>query len=643
MPFATVYPLVSTRSLARPFTYDVPESVAKGAVVAVRLGRSATRGVVSDVGVEAPPGIVPVAAGKLLDEIPAPLVDLALWLADYYGSTPARAFELVAPRRRSPRGERPSPASRESFGGEPEPSALTPGQQAAVERIVAALDEGVGEHILLDGPTGSGKTEVYLQACATALARGLGTIVLVPEIGLAPQTVGRFRNRFGDQVAILHSSLGDAERRDERDRIARGEARIVVGARSAVFAPMRGVGLIVVDEEHDTAYKQESDPRYDARTVAAKRAALEGAVAVYGSATPRPESWARLRRSSLPARIGAPMPRVGLVDLRREAGYPLSAPLLEALGVLVEDGGRAILMLNRRGVAPAVHCRACGVSRRCTDCDVALTLHADHALHCHHCGRSEQVPRECPECGSVELARIGAGTQRLETELERRMPELERFRLDADVSGRGGAVRDVLERFGSADRAVLVGTQMVAKGHHLPGVALAAVVDADTGLSLPDFRAEERTFQLVTQLAGRSGRDAPGRVLVQTFQPDATPLRHAVNHDVAGFLAGELERREVLGYPPFRHLVSILVAGPEPGAPLAALRELRGRLDADDAVLLGPAPVLRLRGRHRAQLIAKTTQPRALARRASALLAAAARTMRRDGLTAVVDVDPQSL
>jgi primosomal protein N' (replication factor Y) (superfamily II helicase) len=645
MPFATVYPLVSTRSLTRPFTYDVPEDVAKGAVVAVRLGRSATRGVVADVGVEAPPGIVPVPAGKLLDEIPSPLVDLALWLADYYGSTPARAFELVAPRRRSPRGERPSPASRESFGGEPEPSALTPGQQAAVERIVAALDEGVGEHILLDGPTGSGKTEVYLQACAAALGRGLGTIVLVPEIGLAPQTVGRFRNRFGDQVAILHSSLGDAERRDERDRIARGEARIVVGARSAVFAPMRGVGLIVVDEEHDTAYKQESDPRYDARTVAAKRAALEGAVAVYGSATPRPESWARLRRSSLPARIGAPMPRVGLVDLRREAGYPLSAPLLEALGLLVEDGGRAILMLNRRGVAPAVHCRACGVSRRCTDCDVALTLHADQVLHCHHCGRTEQVPRVCPECGSVELARIGAGTQRLETELERRLPELERFRLDADVSGRGGAVRDVLERFGSADRAVLVGTQMVAKGHHLPGVALAAVVDADTGLALPDFRAEERTFQLVTQLAGRSGRDAPGRVLVQTFQPDATPLRHAVNHDVAGFLAGELERREVLGYPPFRHLVSILVAGPEPGAPLAALRELRERLETDgvDAVLLGPAPVLRLRGRHRAQLIAKTTQPRALARRASALLAAAARTMRRDGLSAVVDVDPQSL
>jgi primosomal protein N' (replication factor Y) len=643
MPLASVYPLVSTRSLARAFTYEVPEGVGKGAVVAVRLGRSSTRGVVADVGVEAPEGIEPTLVGRVLDELPPPLVDLALWVADYYGSTPARALELVAPLRRAPRGERPSPALRESLAGEPEPESLTADQQLAIEQIVSALDQGVGDHVLLEGPTGSGKTEVYLQACGAALERGLGTIVLVPEIALAPQTVGRFRRRFGDQVAILHSSLGAAERRDERDRVARGEARIVVGARSAVFAPMRGVGLIVVDEEHDTAYKQESDPRYDARTVAAKRAALEGAVAVYGSATPRPESWSRLRRSSLGARIGAALPPVRLVDLRREAGYPLSAPLLQALGGIAVDGGRAILLLNRRGVAPAIHCRACGVSRRCPHCDVALTLHRDDQLHCHHCGRSERIPPSCPACGSVELARIGAGTQRLESELRRHVPELELFRLDADTSSKPGVVRATIEGFRDTERAVLVGTQMVAKGHHISGVSLAAVVDADTGLSLPDFRAEERTFQLVTQLAGRSGRDAPGRVLVQTFQPDATPLRHAVNHDVAGFLAGELERREALGYPPYRHLVSILVAGPEPGAPLAALRELRTRLDGVDAELLGPAPVLRLRGRHRAQLLAKTTQPRSVAREASRLLAAAAPTMRRDGLTVVVDVDPQSL
>ena len=643
VPLASVYPLVSTRSLARAFTYEVPESVGKGAVVAVRLGRSATRGVVADVGVEAPAGIEPAAVGRLLDEVPPALVDLALWLADYYGSTPARALQLVAPFRRAPRSSRPSPSAREALPGEPEPAALTGEQRAAVTRVVAALDEGLGEHLLLAGPTGSGKTEVYLQACAAALERGLGTIVLVPEIALAPQTVGRFRARFGDTVAILHSALGDAERRDERDRIARGSARIVVGARSAVFAPMRRLGLVVVDEEHDAAYKQESDPRYDARTVAAKRAALEGAVALYGSATPRPESWARLERLTLPARIGAPLPRVRLVDLRREAGYPLSAPLLAELGVLAERGGKAILLLNRRGVTPALHCRACGRTRRCGLCDVALTLHRDGRLHCHHCGATEPRPEACPACGSVELVHVGAGTQRLETELARCVPELQRIRLDADTAARPGALREAIERFRAADRAVLVGTQMVGKGHHFPGVQLAAVIDADTGLAMPDFRAEERTFQLVTQLAGRSGRDAPGLVLVQSFRPDATPLAYALRHDVAGFLAGELERREALGYPPFRRLVRLLVAGPDPDAPLRALRELRGGLEPLGADLLGPAPLLRLRGRHRAQLVAKTAEPRRFARRAAALLAAAGPTMRRDGLTAVVDVDPQSL
>ncbi len=642
MPLADVYPLVSTRTLARRFTYEVPDGVEKGAVVSVRLGRRTTRGVVAEIGVAAPDGVVPVEVGRTLGGVPPVLVDLALWLADYYGSTPARALELVAPTLRRRRGERPSPAARDALPGELEPEALTDDQRAAVERVVAALDGG-GGHVLVAGPTGSGKTEVYLQAAAAALARGRGVIVLVPEIALAPQTVGRFRARFGDTVAILHSALGDAERRDERLRIASGEARVVVGARSAVFAPMHDVGLIVVDEEHDAAYKQDADPRYDARTVAAKRAALEGAVAVYGSATPRPESWERLERVTLGTRIGAPLPRVRLVDLRREAGYPLSAPLLGELGAIADRGGRAILLLNRRGVAPAVHCRACGTSRRCRSCDVALTLHADGRLHCHHCGFSETVPDACPACGSVELARVGAGTQRLEAELARQVPELERIRLDADTTSRPGALREALARFGSADRAVLVGTQMVAKGHHFPGVGLAAVVDADAGLALPDLRAEERTFQLVTQLAGRSGRDAPGLVLVQTFQPDATPFVYAARHDVDGFTAIELERRRELGYPPYRHLVSVVVSGPEPAAPERALAEIRGRLESTGAELLGPAPLLRLRGRCRAQLVAKTSEPRRIARAAAALLEAATPALRRDGLAAVVDVDPQTL
>jgi len=636
VPLASVYPLVSSRAVARPFTYEVEDGVDKGAVVAVRFGRAAQRGVVVKTGVEAPPGIEPAPVERVLYELPPALVDLALWVADYYGSTPARALELVAPRLRARRGERRAPA--EGLAGEAEPERLTEPQKSAVARIAAALEAG-GGHVLLAGATGSGKTEVYLQACAAALARGRGAIVLVPEIALTPQALGRFRARFGDRIAVLHSALTDAERRDERERIVAGEAPVVVGARSAVFAPVPRLGLICVDEEHDSSYKQESDPRYDARTVAAKRAALEGAVAVYGSATPRPESWERLERLELGPRLGAPMPTVRIVDLRREAGYPLSAPLLRELGAIAQNGGKAILLLNRRGVAPAVHCRACGLSRRCRLCDVALTLHRDGRLHCHHCGYSEAVPETCPACGSLELARIGAGTQRLEAELERRVPELARIRLDADTSAQRGAAQDALERFAAADRAVLVGTQMVAKGHHFPGVSLAAVVDADTGLALPDFRAEERTFQLVTQLAGRSGRDAPGKVLVQTFRPDATPLLYAARHDVGGFLAEELARRRELGYPPFRHLVSVVATGADPETPERLLREIRGGLGEGD--LLGPAPLLRLRGRYRWQLLAKTEQPRSFARRAARLLEAAQPAMRRAGLTAVVDVDPQ--
>ncbi|HLG07474.1 MAG TPA: primosomal protein N' [Gaiellaceae bacterium] len=642
MPLAEIYPLVTARALARPFTYEVPEDAGRGAVVSVQLGARHLRGVVVETGVEAPAGVAVAKTGPVIDRVPAPLVDLALWLADYYGSTPARALALIAPQARSRRGERREPAVRDALAGEPEPDELTTAQRDAVGRIVAALDAG-GDHVLLYGPTGSGKTEVYLQACAAALERGRSAIVLVPEIALTPQAVGRFGARFGDRVAVLHSSLTEAERRDERERISSGHAHVVVGARSAIFAPVSDLGLVVVDEEHDASYKQESDPRYDARTVAAKRAALEGAVAVYGSATPRVESWARLDRLELPARIGAPLPSVRVVDLRREAGYPLSAPLLTELAAVEERGGRAILLLNRRGVSGAIHCRACGVSRRCRSCDVALTLHGDGRLHCHHCGYSEELPEQCPECGSVELARVGAGTQRLETELARRVPRLERIRLDADTSARAGALREALERFAAARAAVLIGTQMVAKGHHFPGVAVAAVVDADTGLAFPDFRAEERTFQLVTQLAGRSGRDAPGKVLVQTFQPDATPLTYAARHDVAGFLAQELARREELDYPPFRNLVAIVVSGPELAAPLQVLRELRDSLTLPGVRLIGPAPLLRLRGRQRAQLLAKTSSPRALASRAATLLAAAAPAMRRDGLAAVVDVDPQSL
>jgi primosomal protein N' (replication factor Y) (superfamily II helicase) len=640
MPFASVYPLVSARSLARPFTYEVGDKVEKGNVLSVRFGAATRRGVVVALEDEPPDGIDPIAAGRVLDELPAPLVDLALWTADYYGSTPARALALVAPPRRARRGERRNPSSDYALGGEAEPPELSEPQQAALARIDEAVRAG-GGHFLLYGATGSGKTEVYLQACAAAIRRGSGAIVLVPEIALTPQTLGRFRARFGDRIAVLHSGLSDAERRDERERIASGEAPVVVGARSAVFAPVPRLGLICVDEEHDPSYKQESDPRYDARTVAAKRAALEGAVAVYGSATPRPESWARLERLELGSRLGASLPPVTVVDMRRQGGYPLSAPLLAELARLERDGGKAILLLNRRGLVPALHCRDCGETRRCGNCDVALVLHRDGSLRCHHCGAAEESGELCPACGSPELVRVGAGTQRLERELEAQVPGLERIRLDADTASHPAELQEALERFARAGRAVLLGTQMVAKGHHFGDVSLAAVVDADTGLAMPDFRAEERTFQLVTQLAGRSGRTAPGRVIVQTFQPDARAIVHAARHDVAGFLADELRRREELGYPPYRHVVRTLVSGRDAEDPARLLEEIKAGIG--DADVVGPAPLLRLRGRHRAQLVAKTAEPRRVASTIARLLAAASPAMRRAGLTAVVDVDPQSL
>ncbi len=639
MPLASVYPLVTTRVLARPFTYEVAEGVGKGAVVSMPLGRSKVRGVVVGEEAEAPQGVRPVPVTGVVDAVPPALVDLALWVAEYYGSTPARALALVAPPARARRGERRTPAASYTLAAEDAPVVLSPSQEAALGRVEEALAAG-GGHFLLRGETGSGKTEVYLRACAAAVSRGRDAIVLVPEIALTPQTLGRFRARFGDLVAVLHSGLSEAERRDERERIAAGEARIVVGARSAVFAPVRSLGVVCVDEEHDQSYKQESDPRYDARTVAAKRAALEGAVAIYGSATPRPESWAALERLELGERLATRLPGVTVVDMRREAGYPLSGELVAALEGVAERRTRAIVLLNRRGVVPAVHCRSCGTTIRCPDCDVAVVLHGDEVLRCHHCGWSRPSREHCDACGSPELMRIGAGTQRLEAELARLVPGLERIRLDADTTSKPAELAAALDRFRSTDGVVLLGTQMVAKGHHFAGVELAAVVDADLGLAMPDFRAEERTFQLVTQLAGRSGREAPGRVIVQTFQPDAPALVYAARHDVTGFLTEELARREALGYPPFRHIVRVLVSGRTAGAPLRALTELKSRLPSDGVV--GPAPLPRLRGRHRAQLVAKTDAPRAVAAQAGRWLAAAAPSMRKAGLSATVDVDPQS-
>jgi primosomal protein N' (replication factor Y) len=526
---------------------------------------------------------------------------------------------------------------------------LTADQRAALETVVAALpvsgQERARRSFLLHGVTGSGKTEVYLEAAREALARGRGAIVLVPEIALTPQTMDRFRRRFGDSVALLHSRMPAGARYDEWRRLRSGEARIAVGPRSVVFAPVRDPGLIVIDEEHDSSYKQESDPRYDAREVATRRAADSGAVLLSGTATPRPESWHQLERLELPERVdGRGLPPVEIVDMRGGIPGPLHPRTREAFNDLARQGGKAILLINRRGWSTHLTCRSCGHAWECPHCDVSLVLHRDGGLRCHHCGHAEPKPQACPKCSSVTIARVGSGTQKVEAELSEMLAPLEIFRLDSDsAASRGHA--DVLSRFESAQSGVLVGTQMVAKGHDFPDVTLSVILDADGALRLPDFRSEERTFALITQLAGRSGRgEAGGRVLVQALSTGAPSIRHAARHDSAGFLEQELERRRALRYPPFSHLIEIGLGGEDEARverSAETVRELvADRIAADDE-LLGPAPLFRLRGKHRRRLIIKSERRHETVTAVRDAVATAVRDRALRELAISVDVDPQ--
>ena len=520
-------------------------------------------------------------------------------------------------------------------------------QQAAVAELEAALATGRSAGYLLHGVTGSGKTEVYIRAAEAALAAGRGVIVLVPEIALTPQLVGRFRARFGDTVALLHSKLGQGERHDEWLRLRRGEARICVGPRSAVFAPVEDLGLLVVDEEHEPAYKHEGDPRYDARTVARRRAELAGAVLLCGSATPRPESVRDLRRLRLHHRVdGRPLPAVEILDMRG-CHHPLHPETHAALAAVRRERRKAIVLLNRRGWSNFLTCRGCGRVWGCPSCDVALVLHRDQGvLACHHCGHRERAPSRCGECGSVDVARFGAGTERIERELAETLGADADFpvvRLDADATARKGALEAALQRFDAAPAGVLVGTQMVAKGHDFPDIALAVVLDADGTLRFPDFRSEERTFSLIAQLAGRAGRGGEGRVLVQTLAPDEPSIVRAAAHDSDGFLEEELARREALGYPPFRDLIRVVCsAAPDAShRAVAAATAVRAALELPGADVLGPAPLFKLRGRERAQVVVKAADRAAAVAGVGAAVAAVAAGRVGRQVSFSVDVDPQ--
>jgi len=687
---ARVEPLTTTRRVAGPFDYALPEApVVVGSVVRIPFGRQRLTGVVTGLAEEsavarerlvAPTEVLPEA-------VPADLVELALWMAEEYCSTPARALALVLPPPGRPRtalwAQRTAAAAAEADGGR-----LTDRQRAALARLPApagadlavlrrlearglvelaprvqrraprmgghadravelsaeqaaaleAVAARAGEAVLLHGVTGSGKTEVYLRAAAAALERGRGVIVLVPEIALTPQTVGRFAARFGDTVALLHSGLSEGERHDEWRRLRAGEARVAVGPRSAVFAPVDDLGLIVVDEEHDASYKHEGDPRYDARRVAAWRARYFGATLVAGTATPRPESWRGLPRISLPRRVdGASLPEVDVLDMR-EARHPLHPETHRAL----HAARKSIVLLNRRGWSNFLTCRTCGKVWECPNCDVALVLHrAAGEVACHHCGHRERVPGRCDACGSLAVARYGAGTERIEHELAGSL-DVPVFRLDADTAGAKDALAALLAAFRDAPAGLLLGTQMVAKGHDFPDVTLGVVLDADSTLRFPDFRAEERTFALIAQLAGRAGRGpAGGRVLVQTLDPGAPAIAAAARHDAPGFLAGELGRREALGYPPFSTLVRITTTAERDDDAAAAARAVAGAVAVAPASVLGPAPLFRLRGRERRQVVVKTQARRATIAAVRAAVDAAANDRAHRAVAFSVDVDPQ--
>ncbi len=525
---------------------------------------------------------------------------------------------------------------------------LSPAQRRAAAAIIASLEEPDAREWLLWGVTGSGKTEVYLEAIAATLQAGRSAILLVPEIGLTPQTMGRVAARFGDAVAVLHSALSEGERYDEWQRLASGEAKVCVGPRSAIFAPVRDLGLIVVDEEHDGSYKQEGDPRYDARAVARKRARIAGAVYLAGSATPRPESWRALERLELPERVDQrPMPAVSLLDMREVSPrsgplHPITRDALSSLG----EREKAIVMLNRRGFAPHLSCSSCGHSIGCPHCDVSLVMHRSGGrMSCHHCGYGEPVPRSCPECDSVAIARLGAGTERIESIVRELVDPHPVFRLDADTASARGAHGELLESFGAGVGGVLVGTQMVAKGHDFADVVLSVLLDADSTLRYPDFRAEERTFALVSQLAGRSGRGTrAGRVLVQTLAPEAKPIAAAQAHDAPGFLAGELERRQRFGYPPYASLIAIELAGEaEPRLAEAAERVAAAVTPGlpPGSELLGPAPRFRRRGRFRRRILIKTDDAPAVREVVAEVVEGLAAERYLNGLALAVDVDPQ--
>jgi primosomal protein N' (replication factor Y) (superfamily II helicase) len=545
-------------------------------------------------------------------------LELLNWMSGYYGLPVGELVPLFHPPSPGTKSRKSRIDSVEMILTDPTDITLTDEQESALDIAVEHIDQNKFGTLLLHGITGSGKTEVYLQIIAHALKQDKSAILLLPEIALTPQTEARIRQRFGDKVGTLHSGLSNGQRCMVHEKAASGELKVIVGPRSALFVPLRNLGAIIVDEEHETTYKQEDKPRYHARHTAIMRGKKSGVFVVLGSATPDLESWrnaqnGRFNLVSMMSRPSGELPKVEIVDMRNESvtdGF--SQTLLNRIEEVLQNDRQAILYYNRRGFARAVQCGDCGESVVCSACDIAMTLHLRPSrLLCHYCGHSADVPKKCPDCQSENFLPYGGGTEKVELALEAHFPGVKMLRMDQDATRKRGSHARILSKFANGEANILIGTQMVAKGHHFSKVDLVGVLAADDGLSMPDFRAQERTFQLLTQVAGRAGRAGSGSVIFQSWQPDHPVIMQASNHDFMSFADIELDVRKMTGYPPEQRLARIIFTGKKSSAAESFANSFADLcidgLSESGCTILGPAPAVfpKLNSRYRFQLLIK--------------------------------------
>lgn len=657
MPYAQVVVDFPQRWADQLFTYEVPDEVGPGRAVLVPFGQRELRGYIASIISEVPADLEIKPVLEVLGQEavwPAEMIELAHWMCDLYACTLVDAFQAVVPptvvrRLIKPPQDRKRKKYHQGLGETVAPHQLNEDQSKALENLATP---GI---VLLEGVTGSGKTEVYLAAVERVLARGQSAIVLVPEVSLTPQAIDRYQGRLGDLVAVLHSRLTDAERASQWLALRRGQARLALGTRSAIFAPLESLGLIVLDEEHDSSYKQESAPRYHARQVAAWRAQRHECPLVLGSATPCLESYVAARsgryRHNLMTQRAAQqaLPRVELIDLRRHrlrGRDDLSAPLLAAMQTNLEAAQQTVLLYNRRGFARFLQCPDCGKVVHCPHCSISLTVHRrPPELQCHYCGHRQPLLDSCRECGSLALRECGSGTEKLFEEVQQKLPGARVLRMDRDTTGGATGHADILRIFAQGGADVLLGTQMVSKGLDFPAVTLVGVVGADQGLHVPDFRASERVLQLLIQVAGRAGRGQwPGRVLMQARDADHAVFEFVRRHDYAGFLEQEIEMRKALLYPPFARLARLIVTGEEEAAVENSARQAAAWIleKYPRILLMGPSacPLEKIQGNYRWHFLLKGKQVKELAE----ILRNALRQCKRSSKVRwAADIDPQSI